>query len=252
MSVIDVYPDSQSVIRAAANRFVSAAEAAITTRGRFIVALSGGNTPRALYKLLSSDEFLALVEWTKVYVFWGDERVVPPDHRASNYHMAREALLDYAPMPMSNIYRIPGELDPVQAADLYEFKMRDFFEGRSESAESRARFDLVLLGMGEDGHTASLFPHTPALEVHDRWVVSQYVEKLKAWRVTLTPEALNGAANILFIVTGEKKAPALQRVLQGEPEPHEYPAQLIQPRDGNLMWLVDSAAASLLANTSNP
>src|SRR5215216_901954 len=191
MAALDIYPDAQSLTRAAAQRFISAAEAAITTRGRFIVALSGGTTPRTLYRLLSSEEFLSLIDWTKVYVFWGDERAVPPDHIDSCYHMARETLLNYVPIPMSNIYRIPAELDPIQAAEVYETKLRDFFDKRWESTTPRARFDLVLLGMGADGHTASMFPHTPALDETERWVVAQYVDKMEMWRITLTAEALN-------------------------------------------------------------
>jgi 6-phosphogluconolactonase len=243
---IEVYPDFPSLTRAAALRFTSIAEAATTTRNRFSVALSGGSTPRSLYQLLATDEFIPLVDWQQTFVFWGDERCVPPDHKDSDYHMAREALLDYVPLPMSNIYRMQGEADPEEAASIYDARLREFFTGRSAGMVLRPRFDLVLLGMGEDGHTASLFPETAVLDEQERWAAAQYVAKLDAWRITLTPPAINAAANIIFLVSGENKAETLRQVIDGDASPYQYPAKLIQPYDGRLTWLVDAAAASLL------
>lgn len=246
MENVQVYPDPQTVAQAAAERVVRAAEVALATGDRFTIALSGGSTPRALYALLAEEPFIRAIDWTKVIVFWGDERCVPPDHPDSNAHLARAALLDFVPIPMANIHRIHGEMEPEQAAAAYETRLREFFAARLHDDRLRARFDLVLLGMGDDGHTASLFPGTAALGETTRWVVASYVEKLGAWRITLTPAALNAAAEALFLVTGAGKAPALRAVLAGPRQPERYPAQLIAPEDGQMTWLVDAAAASLL------
>lgn len=241
-----VYPDLPSLARAAAERVVNIAEAAVTTHGRFSVALSGGKTPRALYALLATNEYLSAIDWAQTHVFWGDERCVPPDHHDSNYHMAREALLDYAPLPMGNIYRMRGEVEPSHAADEYENALRHYFKGRADSEHLRARFDLVLLGLGEDGHTASLFPNSAALDEQERWVVAHHVETLDAWRITLTPQAINAAAYVIFLVTGANKAERLKQILSEPLQPRQLPAQLIQPTDGRLLWLVDRDAAALL------
>lgn len=243
---LQVYADPQTAARAAALEIVRRAEVAQTTRGHFTLALAGGSTPRAVYALLASDEFLPLVDWTNAYVFWGDDRCVPPDHPDSNYHMARQALLDYVPIPMDHIYRMQGEREPEQAAADYEMALRTFFGERSSEDFVTPRFDLLLLGMGDDGHTASLFPGTPVLNERERWVAAQYVDKLGAWRLTLTPPALNAAEAVLFLVTGATKAPALAAVLEGLPDADRYPAQLVQPRDGVVDWYVDEAAAALL------
>jgi 6-phosphogluconolactonase len=228
--------------RAAAEHIVGLASEALLARGRFAVALSGGSTPRATYALLATDEVASRVDWGSVHVFWGDERCVPPDHPESDYRMAREALLDRVPIPPENVHRMRAELDPAQAADDYERTLRTFFAG-----QEAGRFDLVLLGMGEDGHTASLFPGTHALDERERWVVANHVNTLDAWRITLTPPILNAAAHVTFLVTGQKKSETLRRVLNGPRQPEVLPAQLIQPTSGRLTWLVDEAAASLLA-----
>lgn len=244
---LEVYPDQKSLMRAAAEHVVNISESSLTTRGRFTLALSGGKTPRPLYQLLATDEFLPLIDWNQTQVFWGDERCVPPEHPDSNYHMARELLLDYVPLPMDHIYRFKGELEPEQAAELYEERLHAFFSGREGSPEHpRPRFDLVLLGIGDDGHTASLFPHTPGLTEVNRWATAHWVEKLDAWRLTLTPTALNEASHLLFVVEGENKAEAMRAIFDPDTDPMMYPAKLIQPRDGSVTWLVDEAAARLL------
>ena len=236
MTEIRTYPDAASLARAAAEHFITLAAEAIATRGRFAVALSGGSTPRATYALLASEEFAARVDWPRVHVFWGDERCVPPDHPDSNYRMAREALLDKIPIPTENVHRIRGELSPDQAAVAYHEKLEAVLG-------ANGRFDLILLGMGADGHTASLFPGTAALHEQTCWVVAHYVDKLSMWRVTLTPVAINAAAHVTFIVSGAGKAERLREVLAGPYQPDVLPAQIVRPADGHLLWLVDAAAA---------
>jgi 6-phosphogluconolactonase len=231
-----VYPDAASLARAAAEHFVTLATAAIAAHGQFVVALSGGSTPHATYTLLASDELSARVDWPRVRVFWGDERCVPPDHPESNYRMAREVLLDKIPIPAENVHRIRGELPPDQAAMAYQAELEAVLG-------TGGRFDLILLGMGEDGHTASLFPGTAALHEQTRWVVAHYVDKLSAWRVTLTPVAINAAAHVTFLISGAGKAERLQEVLDGPHQPDVLPAQIVRPTDGRLLWLADAAAA---------
>jgi 6-phosphogluconolactonase len=244
---LEVYPDQKSLMRAAAEKVVALGDTALTTRGRFTFALSGGKTPRPLYQLLASDEFLPLLDWQQTQIFWGDERCVPPEHPDSNYRMARELLLDYVPLPMDHIYRIKGELEPYQAAEQYDERLHTFFSGRAGTPEAPLpRFDLVLLGIGDDGHTASLFPHTPGLTEDNKWVTAHWVEKLDAWRLTLTPTALNAASHLLFVVEGANKAEALKAIFDPNTDPMTYPAKLVQPRDGTVTWLVDEAAARLL------
>ena len=233
MKELRVHPD---LARAAAEHFVTLATAAIAARGQFVVALSGGSTPRATYTLLASDELAARVDWPRVRVLWGDERCVPPDHPESNYRMAREVLLDKIPIPAENVHHIRGELPPDQAAMAYQAELEAVLG-------TGGRFDLILLGMGEDGHAASLFPGTAALHEQTRWVVAHYVDKLSAWRVTLTPVAINAAAHVTFLVSGAGKAERLREVLDGPHQPDVLPAQIIRPTDGRLLWLADAAAA---------
>lgn len=240
---VRIHPDSAGLALAAAEHFVSLAGEAIAARGRFVVALAGGSTPRASYVILASDEFAARVDWSRVHIFWGDERCVPPDHPDSNFRMAREALLDHVPIPSGNVFRMQGELDPVQAAAEYQQALQKFFATASVDTQS---FDLVLLGMGGDGHTASLFPGTPAIGEQTRWVVAHFVDKLEAWRITLTPAIINTAANVAFIVSGPDKAERLRQVLTGPYQPCVLPAQVIRPDRGQLQWLVDASAAGLL------
>jgi 6-phosphogluconolactonase len=226
----------------AAAEFVRLANERSATAGRFAVALSGGSTPRALYSLLAGAEFQSQVPWHRVHFFWGDERCVPPDHPDSNYRMAFETLLSKAPVPEENIHRIEAELVPEIAAAGYEQTIRDFFR---LSGSDWPRFDLIFLGLGDDGHTASLFPGSEALHENKRLVVAAYVEKLKTYRITLTLPVLNRAANIFFLVAGASKAAILRDVLQRESSKN-LPAQQIDPPNGRLIWFVDQAAAAYL------
>ncbi len=233
-----IYATPGALATAAAELFVQRARDAIADHGRFAVALSGGSTPKAMYQRLAEHPLSHEVDWTHVQVFWGDERAVPPDHHESNYLMAQQALLEEVPISSAQIHRIRGELPPDEAADDYEAVLRAFFRG------TRPRFDLLLLGMGDDGHTASLFPGTAALDEAERWVVANYVPKLADWRITLTLPTINAAACVAFLVAGEAKAERLAEVLNGPRDPHRLPAQAIQPTDGELLWLVDQAAAA--------
>lgn len=244
---IKVYTDVNSLVREAANQIVSLAAPAIKDRGRFSLGLSGGSTPEPLYRALATERFTRYLDWSHVHVFWGDERCVPPDHADSNFRMAREALLDQVPLPADHIHRIEGELDPELAAARYEQVLTTFF-GQQETGDipSRPRFDVLILGMGDDGHTASLFPGTTALGEQVRWVVPNYVDKLGVWRVTLTALAINSAAHILFLVSGTEKAGVLRKVLLGPRQPQVYPAQLIYPDDGLLTWHIDAQAVAEL------
>ena len=205
------------------------------------MVLAGGSTPKAAYEILARD-YAEAIDWGRVHAFFGDERTVPPDHEDSNYRMAREALLDH--VPVGGVHRIRGELPPDEAAASYEGELRAFFEG-----EDPPRFDLILLGLGEDGHTASLFPETSALEVTDRLVVANPVLKLDTTRITLTAPVLNAAHDVSFLVAGGGKAEALKEVIEGDADPRAYPAKLVGP-PGGLTWMVDRAAASMLENAS--
>jgi 6-phosphogluconolactonase len=253
MTALTTYPDPESLTQGAAEQFISLYDAACAERGAFIVALAGGSTPRALYKVLATEPWASRIDWAKVYLFWGDERCVSPDHPDSNYRMVRETLLSRVQIPPGNVFRIRGDRDPNFAASTYEATLREFFArraGHSKPQEAQARFDLVLLGMGSDGHTASIFPDTPALHEQNHWVVAHYVEKLGAWRITMTPVCINAARNIRFFVAGADKASRLKQVLYGPYQPDTMPAQAIKPQDGTLVWLVDKAAASYLEQES--
>jgi 6-phosphogluconolactonase len=238
--------DANRLAQAAADLFVDIGSRAIAARGRFSVVLSGGSTPKHLYNLLASQAYRHTVDWDNVYIFWGDERCVPPDHPDSNFRMARQALLDHVPIPEVNIFRIHVELDPLHAASEYERRLHRFFAQGDTEKEGSLSFDLVYLGMGDDGHTASLFPGVDALHELESWVAAYFVEKLGAWRITLTPVVINAAENVVFLVSGSKKAERLQQVLYGSYQPGTLPAQIVQPSGGNLIWLVDEAAAALL------
>lgn len=238
--------DLAEISRKAAELFVQISRLAIQHNGRFSVALSGGNTPRALYSLLATDAYRTKIDWSKVHVFWGDERCVPPDDEQSNYRMARETLLLHVPIPQPNIHRIRAEMpDHNVAAEDYEKQLRSFFQFESDLP----RFDLILLGMGPDGHTASLFPGTAALQDTTHLVIANYVEKFGTFRITLTYPVINNAANILFLVSGADKAQVLKEILEGKNQPELYPSQKINPTNGTLRFLVDREAASMLKNT---
>jgi 6-phosphogluconolactonase len=247
---LERFPTTHSLMVDAAEQVVSDAAKAISASGRFVVALSGGATPKRLYELLASPAYVRRVDWARVHLFWGDERCVPPHHPASNYHMTREALLDHVPLPDINVHRIRGEDTPARAAATYELEVRRMFTTPAgpPSLTVGRRFDLVLLGMGDNGHTASLFPGLSALREKERWVVAEYVGEVSMWRITLTPPLLNAAVHVTFVVSGAGKAAMLHRVLEGPLEPEVLPAQAICPADGVLDWLVDSEAAARLSS----
>jgi 6-phosphogluconolactonase len=235
-----IVPAADELNRAAATEFVRAAQDAIKARGRFAVALSGGNTPRGVYSLLA-EEYTREMPWDKVFFFFGDERHVPPDHPESNYRMANQTLLSRVPIPVENVFRIQAELPVDEAALRYEEALRKFFQPK---AGEWPRFDLILLGMGDDGHTASLFPGTAALEEEGRWVVANHVEKLQTDRITVTVPVLNHAREILFLIAGSGKAEILAQVFHGEK--NRFPIQLVRPVNGRRSWILDQAAARLL------
>lgn len=238
---LQVFQDKPQLAEAAARDFSERASEAIESSGRFAVALAGGSTPEATYKLLAS-EYADEVDWGNVHVFFGDERSVPPDDEDSNYRMAREALLDH--VSVGSVHRMKGELLPDEAAMQYEEELREFFGSLGNEPE----FDLIQLGIGDDGHTASLFPNTPALEVTDRWAAQNPVPKLETVRITLTLPVINAAKAISFLVAGEGKAEALKEVLEGDADPYDYPSKLVQPA-GELNWMVDQSAASQIAES---
>ena len=241
MPDLEVLPDPRSLADAGARCLAFAAQEAIASRGRFTVALSGGSTPRGLYARLAQPPYARQVDWRKTHFFWGDERCVPPDHPDSNFRAAQEALLGPAGVPPENVHRILGELDAGRAAARYEDELRQFFGGAEPP-----RFDLVLLGLGDDGHAASLFPGSPALEEKARWAVA--VEHTApppplVPRVTLTFPVLNSARLVVFLVSGQAKAQRLAQALAVTAGPEPFPAMCIQPAAGKVLWLVDRAAA---------
>ncbi len=246
MPVIRQFEDAEQVSRAAAKEFIRLAHEAIAARGRFTVALSGGSTPRCLYEFLAEAPRDDQVAWPNVEFFWGDERAVPPDHQDSNFRMAREAFLRTLEIPEAHIHRLQADrTDRDAAARDYEAEISRVF-GVPHGGKPPA-FDLVLLGLGSDGHTASLFPYTSALKETTRWVVANHVPKLASERLTLTPVILNRAANVSFLVAGEDKSVALAAVLEGRADPERLPAQLIRPVVGRLAWFIDRAAGSRLS-----
>ena len=242
---VQIVSDAAGLARAAADVFIAAANHAVEKKGAFTVALSGGSTPKALYSMLATDRDLnARVPWQKIDFFFGDERHVPPEHADSNYRAAHEAMLSKVPVSPARVFRMRGEYKETEkAAAEYEQSLREFFH---LSAGQLPRFDLVMLGMGPDGHTASLFPGTKALEEHQRLVTSNWVGKFYTHRITMTAPVLNNAACVMFMVHGPDKAQPLKAVLEGPYEPDQLPAQLIRPAHGTLWWLVDQSAAALL------
>ncbi len=246
---IEVLPTAADLFHAAAEEFVRAARAAIGAQGRFTAALSGGSTPKALYSLLASN--YAAFAWNRVFLFFGDERHVPPTAADSNYRMVNESLLAKIAIPPENVFRVPAENpDAAAAAADYEAHLRRFFGLRSAiRPEDRPaefpRFDLILLGMGPDGHTASLFPDSPALDEQSRLVVANWVAKFNTRRITFTFPVLNRAAEVMFLASGADKADMLHQVLESKSAP-PLPAQRVQPSDGKLLWMVDEAAAAKL------
>jgi 6-phosphogluconolactonase len=246
---VSVFRGPAELADAAAELVVAHAREAISLRDRFDWVLAGGQTPRALYARLASSTLRGRVDWQRVHFYWGDERCVPPEHPNSNYRMVKEALLDVIQAPPENVHRMLGEEEPAPAAARYEELLSTV---RANPAQT-PRFDLVLLGMGSDGHTASLFPGTAALRETTRWVVPSYVEKLAAWRLTLTTRVINAAAQVLFLVQGADKAVRLAEILGSGPhdceegvEQETLPVQHVHPDDGDVRWLLDADAAALL------
>lgn len=240
--VFDTLPE---LMRAAAEEVVRGAAQAVRDRGCFAWALSGGSTPRDLYRLLSGPLYRDRLPWSDIHVFWGDERHVPPEDPDSNFRMAREAMLDAVPLPAANIHRIHAEEpDAEVAAKAYETELREFFHS---APGEWPRFDLILLGLGKDAHTASLFPSGEAVHERERMVVAPWVEAQNTFRITLTPPVLNGARLVVFLTAGDDKAEPLRAVLEGARDPSRYPAQIVE---GNRLWLVDRAAARLLATAA--
>lgn len=246
MARLKVFPDAESVCAAAATELAALAEAAVAGSGRFAVALSGGTTPRRLYQLLAEPPHRERVPWDRLELFWGDERAVPPEHPDSNYGVAAEVLLAKVPVPAERVHRILADRpDLDETARLYQAEIARVL-GVPPDGPPPA-LDLVLLGMGGDGHTASLFPYSRALGERGRWVLAHFVARLGVERITLTPPILNRAREVRILVTGSDKAPTLRAVLEGPREPERLPAQLIKPGAGRLVWLVDEAAAAELS-----
>jgi len=243
MSEIVRLPSPQKVAEEAARRWLSIAQAAVAERGQFDIALSGGNTPRFLYSLMASEPRAGQAPWAQSYVFWGDERRVPASHPDSDYRMARETLLDHVPVPQDHIFRMPSE--GLASGDMldYERKIRRHFD---LGPRDWPRFDLILLGLGKDGHMAGIFPGTRAVSDLSHMVLVYPVPQLQVERITLTTPVLNNARNVVFLVTGDEKAEALAQTLNGPKRPSTYPAQAINPTDGTLTWLLDEAAAAKL------
>ncbi|MDQ3704888.1 MAG: 6-phosphogluconolactonase [Chloroflexota bacterium] len=241
---VRIEDDANGVAAHAANIFTQLAEEAAAQGRTFRVALSGGSTPRLLYQLLTSEEYRERVAWEGMEFFFGDERWVPRTDKDSNYKLANDYLFEPLGIDEGRVFPMPTEgVEPQEAAERYEADIRRAF---SLASREMPRFDLIFLGMGDDGHTASLFPHSPALHEYGKLVAANYVEKLDTWRTTLTYPVLNAAENVLFMVAGESKAPALKQVLEGEYDPKEYPSQLLREASGHVTWLVDRAAAAQL------
>lgn len=237
-----IFKEYDALSSIAAENFIRAGLDAIEMRGRFIAALSGGSTPSGLYRLLASEPYRNQVDWQHTFVFWGDERCVPPDAEGSNYYQANEILLSQVPIPRENILRVKGELVPYEAANAYAQTLKGF----ADPDLDWPRFDLVLLGMGEDGHTASLFPGSQVEISSPTLALTADYQGRPAARVTLTPAVFNSARKILFLVTGENKAVTLSRVFKDASMPEQFPVHRIHPTDGQVTWLVDEAAASQL------
>ena len=214
----------------------------------YSVALSGGSTPQRLFARLAAEPYRSQVDWSSIRIFWGDEREVPPDHSESNFRMAKENLLDHVPIPPDQVFRMEGERPAQEAAARYEEVLHRAFSHKNK--EGVPRFDLILLGMGSDGHTASLFPETLVLEEREQWVAAPWVEKFHTHRITLTPPVFNAAKRVLFVVGGSDKDKAAEAVLEGPFQPNRYPAQIVNPGRGDVVWLLDREAASRLKETS--
>jgi 6-phosphogluconolactonase len=247
--MIKVFPDIKALNNFAAEKFVEIGRQTIDKRGQFTVALSGGSTPKALFQTLSDEKFKDKIDWSRTFFFFGDERNVLPDDAESNFRMANENLFEPLKINSQNIFRWQTELEnPQKVAENYEQTIENFFKlGENEFAN----FDLVFLGMGADGHTASLFPFTDALKESDKNAVGNYVEKLKTMRFTLTFPVINNAQNVFFLIKGADKSEALKQVLEGKFEPEKFPSQNVKPLSENIFWLCDAEAAAELNSIVN-
>ena len=239
--MIEISNNADELSELAANRIIDLVQLTLAKHERFTIALSGGNTPRNIYRLLSTAK--EKIDWSRLHIFWGDERVVPFNDNRNNAKMAFDSLLDHVPVPKNQIHVMRTDIDPVAAASAYEQSLRDYFPGENS-------FDLVLLGLGEDAHTLSLFPGSSIIDEKNSWVRAVYLKDQNVYRITLTAAPVNAAKAVYFIVSGTEKSRALKQVLEGEFDPIQYPAQVIQPVRGELRWLVDAAAASLLSKDS--
>jgi 6-phosphogluconolactonase len=238
--MITIYKDTEALSQAAAALFVKAAQESVDKNGRFTVALTGGSSPVRLYALLAQSPYREQVPWKQTYVFWGDERWVPLTDTRSNAKMAIDTLLQHVPVPEDQVYPMWGSGEPEEFAQQYEQVLQKHFH------QQAPQFDLILLGMGDDGHTASLFPGTEVLQEPSRWVRAYYLTPQAMYRITLTALLINQARHIVFLTFGANKADALYEVQEGAPNPEKYPSQLIQPKPGEVQWLVDEAAAARL------
>lgn len=239
-SPIFIFSDAEHTANAAATAWIELARQTITERGSFHVALSGGSTPKRLYQLIAQSQDADTLDWQRIHIYFGDERCVPPDHPDSNFGMASDALLSHVDCPSANVHRVAGELGPEQAAETYAKELQTYLP---RDDQEQTQFDLVLLGIGDDGHTASLFPGTPALDEKIKDTSAVYVEKFDSWRVTLTYPIINRSARIWVIATGESKADVIGEVLSSVPQPPRFPIQAIKPR-GELNWYLDTASAA--------
>ncbi len=239
---IAIYPDTETLSQEAAQYVVRIAQESITAHRRFTIALSGGSTPKKLYGLLAEEPYRSQIDWTLVDIFWSDERCVPPNDAESNFLMAQQVLLSKIPIPANQIHRMPADLADRDAASYaYTLEMQ-----QTIGSDGVPSFDLIQLGMGPEGHTASLFPHQPSLHEQQRLVMPVTVPKPPPPRLTFTPRLLNAAFHVLFLVTGAEKQDAVKAVLEGEYQPDEYPAQIVQPAKGEVTWMLDTAAAEKL------
>jgi 6-phosphogluconolactonase len=239
---IRIFPDGEQLSHAAARSIVQIANEALAAHGRFTIALSGGSTPKGAYGLLALEPYRNQIDWTKAEIFWSDERCVPPEDAESNYHLAHEVMLSKLPISADHIHRMPADQsDLVAVSSVYEQEMRRVF-----GMNGVLSFDLIQLGLGPEAHTASLFPHQASLRETERLVIPVTVPKLPPTRLTFTPLILNAATHILFLVAGAEKADAVRAVLEGDYQPEEYPAQIVRPTQGEVIWMLDAAAASKL------
>lgn len=237
---LHIYKNKEEMSEALASWMCEVIENTLKEQENFTLVLSGGSTPQLLYKTLVSDKFKDKINWSRIHIFWGDERAVPYSDDRNNARMAHELLLNKVDIPASHVHIMRTDIEPNFSTDAYRKMLHDFFDNTSTT------FDLVLLGMGDDGHTLSLFPGSPIIEEHKHWVNSVYNMEQEMYRITLMPKIINRSAKIAFMVDGEKKAKMLQKVLQGEYKPSEFPAQIIKAENGELHWFVDEAAAQEL------